>query len=222
MCFSATASLSAGIVLTVIGIASIRKVESSSQIVFASIPLVFAIQQFTEGLVWLSLSHTEFEPIHEIAMYAFLIFAQIIWPLWVPFAMLMLEKNATRKKLLQILIVLGMILASYTAFAFLSYKVEAKIQGHHIEYLIDYPHEFNDFIAILYVISTILPPFLSSVKRMWILGIFILLTAIVTAIFYEVYLISVWCFFAALMSVFVFGIMRGIEKPTKEFSTMKV
>ncbi|MCX6182280.1 MAG: hypothetical protein NT150_10165 [Bacteroidetes bacterium] len=216
MCFSATASFSAGIILTVIGIASIKKIQYPAQIMFAAIPLIFAIQQFTEGFVWMSLTHHGYHELNEFSTYAFLIFAQIIWPLWVPFSMLMIEKKASRKKIIQIFIVLGMILSSYTAFAFLSYKVESRILGQHIEYIVDYPHSLQNIIGALYVISTILPPFLSSVKRMWILGIFILLTSVVTAIFYEAYLVSVWCFFAALMSVFVYWIMKQIPSHIPE------
>ena len=54
MCFSATASFSAGIILTVIGVASIKKAHHKSQLLFASIPFVFGIQQFAEGNVLLT------------------------------------------------------------------------------------------------------------------------------------------------------------------------
>ena len=211
MCFSATASISAGIILSVIGVASIRKIQSPSQIMFASIPLVFAIQQFTEGLVWLSLLHPEFTLLNTVSTFVFLIFAQIIWPLWVPFSVLLIEKNEKRKKALKVLIVLGIALALYTTYCFVVYDVQSEILGRHIMYSVDYPHSLSNIVGALYVLSTIIPPFLSSVKRMWILGIIILLTSLITTIFYEIYIVSVWCFFAALMSVFVYGIMRKIN-----------
>ena len=40
MCFSAGASFGAGVLLSVIGVASVKKTSSSSQLIFASIPFV--------------------------------------------------------------------------------------------------------------------------------------------------------------------------------------
>ena len=55
MCFSAAASFTAGAVLTGIGVATLRKVEHPTYYLFASIPLLFAVQQFSEGVLWLTL-----------------------------------------------------------------------------------------------------------------------------------------------------------------------
>ena len=84
MCFSASASFGAGVVLSVIGVASIKKAKSPTQIIFASIPLIFAVQQITEGFLWLSLTHSNFASLKQVTTYIFLFFAQIVWPIWVP------------------------------------------------------------------------------------------------------------------------------------------
>jgi len=55
MCFSASASFAGGAVLTTIGVASVSKVSDPKQKLFAEIPLLFAFQQFAEGVVWLTL-----------------------------------------------------------------------------------------------------------------------------------------------------------------------
>jgi hypothetical protein len=47
MCFSANASFGMGAVLMVAGIASVKKVNNLSQVIFAAIPLLFAVQQFS-------------------------------------------------------------------------------------------------------------------------------------------------------------------------------
>ena len=54
MCFSATASFGASAVLGVIGVAAVAKAKTKPQRLFASIPLVFAVQQLSEGFLWLS------------------------------------------------------------------------------------------------------------------------------------------------------------------------
>ena len=54
MCFSAAASLAAGGTLSVVGGLTLAKVKNKSELPFASIPLLFGIQQAIEGAVWLS------------------------------------------------------------------------------------------------------------------------------------------------------------------------
>src|SRR5476649_1319487 len=98
MCFSASASFGAGAVLLVMGITSLKKSSKPSQILFASIPLFFALQQITEGFLWLSLLHPLYASCRWPATYLFLLFAQIIWPIWVPLSIRLLEKKPNRKK----------------------------------------------------------------------------------------------------------------------------
>ena len=109
MCFSATASFSAGVVLTVIGVATIKKVQHPSQILFASIPLLFAIQQIAEGILWLTLPNPAYLPTQVSFTYIFLFFAQVVWPLWVPMAILLLEKEDLRKRVQRYLVAAGML-----------------------------------------------------------------------------------------------------------------
>ena len=56
MCFSASASFGAGIVISTIGVVTLKKVSSPAHYYFALIPLFFAIQQFAEGFLWLALA----------------------------------------------------------------------------------------------------------------------------------------------------------------------
>jgi hypothetical protein len=66
---------------------------------FASIPLIFGVQQIAEGILWLTLPNSEYLTIQKIFTYVYLFFAQIVWPIWVPIAILLLEKEATRKNI---------------------------------------------------------------------------------------------------------------------------
>jgi hypothetical protein len=54
MCFSATASFSAGTVLLGLGALTLKLVRHPRELMFAAIPLLFAIQQWTEGVIWLT------------------------------------------------------------------------------------------------------------------------------------------------------------------------
>lgn len=51
MCFSPEASFAGGIIISAIGVATVKKIHNPSQLVFASIPLFFGVQQITEGVL---------------------------------------------------------------------------------------------------------------------------------------------------------------------------
>jgi hypothetical protein len=212
MCFSANASFGASVVLSVIGIASIKKTHHTSQLLFASIPLIFAVQQAAEGVLWLTLPNPDYRNIQKITTYLFLFFAQILWPLWIPIAILLLEKNATRKFIQKVLVGAGFIVGLYLTYCILSFPVEAKIKGLHISYIQDYPISLRFYGIVLYAMATIVPPFFSHIKKMWMLGVFTLISYIVTSIFYEHYILSVWCFFSSIISLSIYAIMVEISK----------
>lgn len=212
MCFSASASFSSGVILSVIGVISLKKVQQPSQIPFASIPLIFAFQQITEGFVWLSLSDPTYAALQTATTYIFLFIAQIIWPIWVPYSILMLEKKESRKTAGKILLGVGSVVALGLGYCLLTLHVEAKTAGQHISYIQNYPSTPRHIGAILYIIATIVPPFFSPVKKMWSLGAAILISYIITQLFYNDYIVSVWCFFAAVISITVFLVMQEVTK----------
>ncbi len=211
MCFSANASFGAGIILSVIGIAAIKKVERSSHIFFASIPFIFAVQQIAEGFLWLTLPNPEYTAVQGYFTYLFLFFAQTIWPIWIPISILLLEKEASRKRIQIFLVAAGILVGCYLGYCLLLYPVQATIIGYHIKYKLDFPPALKYVVVVFYALSTILPPFFSHIKRMWILGMAILISYIISAFFYEHYVLSVWCFFASVISISVYIIMIEIQ-----------
>ena len=213
MCFSASASFGAGVVLSVIGVASIKKARTSNEVLFAGIPLIFAIQQITEGFLWLALTHQAFSGLQTLTTYLFLFFAQVVWPIWVPFSIFKLNKEENFNKTQKVLIGIGLLVSLYLGYCLLSFNVQAKVIGYHISYAQDYPSLLGKYSGLFYVIATIIPPFISKVRKMRLLGISILLSYIITTIFYEDYIVSVWCFFASIISIVVLFIMHHLKTP---------
>lgn len=91
MCFSATASLTAGIGLSFIGYALLRKVHSKKEILVAIIPLFFAFQQLTEAIIWLTLDIPYFLSLKIAMTYIFLFFAFSVWPIASPLSIYLIE-----------------------------------------------------------------------------------------------------------------------------------
>lgn len=222
MCFSASASFTSGVVLTVIGIACIKKAHHPSHQLFAGIPFLFGIQQIAEGVLWISLPNENEINIQMIFTYLFIFFAQILWPVWVPLSLLMLEKNEGRIKFQKILVIIGVIVSTYLAYCILSYGVEAKIVEHHIAYIQNYPSVLRGYGILFYALATIGPAFFSNIRGMYLFGTAILISYIVSAIFYEHYVLSVWCFFSAIISLSIYFILNDISKRESNAFNMKM
>ena len=208
MCFSGGASITAGILLTFAGTETLRKVHKPSQIVFASIPLFFAFQQFSEGVVWLTIPNREYAGLQTIATYTFLVMAQFIWPMLVPLSVLLMEKNRTRKKILWSLLIVGAAVSFYYLYCLVAYHAHAEISYMHINYKSNFQSSFSKIPTAVYLIATLAPVFVSSVKRAYMLGVIIGLSALVSVIFFTECLISIWCFFAAVVSFVIYYTIR--------------
>lgn len=218
MCFSAEASFTASAVLGVIGIITVKKVNHPSALAFACIPFLFSVQQLSEGIVWVSLSNKEYAFLQSISSYLFLIIAQIVWPTWVPLSILLLEKNEKRKNALRLILAIGVGISLYLTFCFLFYDIDAEISMHHIKYNLNFPHSKHLLWlgGLFYFIPTVVSTFVSSVKRMHFLGTFIMLSCITTLLFTTKYFLSIWCFFAAILSVLVLLVIVNLKESTQE------
>ena len=212
MCFSASASLTAGAGLLIIGAIAVSQSKTTPQRVLASIPVIFSVQQVSEGLLWLSLSGAISIKWQNLFMYIFQVFAQVLWPTFVPLTILLFEKNVRRRQILRILLAVGMLTSLYLCWCLLFYNVSAMIEGHHIKYELDFPLGNRWFSGITYILAAVMAPFISSVRQMRLLGLLLLVSYLVSRIFYQDYLISVWCYFAAILSISILIIIRGLRK----------
>jgi hypothetical protein len=208
MCFSAGASFTAGVLLTVVGSETLRKVHKPSQIALAGIPVFFAAQQFAEGALWLTLGQPSHAGAEKLFTYLFLVMAQIAWPILVPLSVLLLERNKTRRRILQALLFVGAAMGLYYAYRLIVYPMHAEVVSRHIVYQDTAVNSLGLITIALYLFATVGALFVSSTKRVYVLGIIMGLSFIVSALFYIRCLTSVWCFFAAIMSFWVFYIVR--------------
>jgi hypothetical protein len=212
MCFSPEASFAGGIIISSIGVGTYKKIHKPSQLLFATIPIFFGIQQIVEGSLWLTIPNPEYLNIQRIGTYVFLVLADVLWPMMIPLSVLFMEENKRKKRIIWILLGMGILLSLYYASCLLLLNVTPEIQGYHIFYKTDFPESLSMIAFIVYLIVTIIPLFISSIKRTHLMGILMFLSCLVTAIFFTQYLTSVWCFFAALISGVVFWILSDSKK----------
>ena len=212
MCFSAGASFAASAIIGTIGIVTLKKAKTNGEIPFASIPLLFAGQQGAEGMVWLGLSSGNSESWKHFPVYIFLIFAQLVWPVWVPFSVLRLENDRARRTIIKGILGVGVCASLYLLYCILVYDVRAEIHSEHILYTLSFPAAFTWIISVFYFVPTVVTLFISSGKRIQLLGLAVLVSFVFSRIYFTEHLISVWCFFAGILSIIVFWIILTLKK----------
>jgi hypothetical protein len=212
MCFSAVASFTAGASLCLLGVASVRKVNSPNQYSFAAIPFIFGMQQIVEGIVWLSLRHDGRSLFRGMASMTFLLIAQVVWPVWMPYSFLRMETDAGRKRILKWFMVPATIVASYFLYCLISFDVQTEAVRHHVFYKLDFPKTLIPYAAGFYLVSSVIPPMLSRNLKIQLIGVVFLVAYIVSRLFFQPSLISVWCFFAIGVGILIYLFLRETEK----------
>lgn len=211
MCFSPEASFTSGTIISALGVYTLKKVRVPSQMLFASVPLVFGLQQLSEGMVWMSLRDPASAGMQRAGLFAFLLAARVVWPTLMPLAVLLMEREEHKRKLLRLFVLLGLSVSLYYSYCLLFLTVAPGIAGHHIQYISDFPESLAVPAFLIYFAASIPPLFISSIRRTRVLGGLLFVSSAVTALFYIEYLTSVWCFFAALSSIVVLWIVSTRE-----------
>lgn len=205
MCFSATSSFTAAVVLSTIGIYTLTQVSLKRLYLLAVVPLFFGIQQLSEGVIWV---HYAYYPLpkayFEAATELFLFFALFIWPLWIPLSLFIAEAKPIRKKVIAMDLCAGLILALLNLYYALGQEINVQVVNHSIHYSGEVPSQ-----TIIYPLIVLLPCFLSSVKKVWMYGLLIALTYVFAYSYYEITFVSVWCFFSAITSIAIYKIVQA-------------
>ena len=199
MCFSGTASFIAGTTLSLVGVATIKKAKRKAELPFATIPLLFGIQQLIEGVVWLSFSNSA---LNVVSTYAYSMFSHVFWPIFVPIAILLLEKDPVRKKILRVFTGVGLAVGIFLLYFIFQDGIISQVVNKSVLY--NSPHLYLPLVLTLYVLATCVSFLISSDKIINIIGIVMLASFTIAGLFFSTTFISVWCFFAAILSFIIF------------------
>jgi hypothetical protein len=164
-------------------------------------PILFAMQQSIEGLLWLNLPLAPDGPISTALTLLFLSFSEAFWPLFVPMAVLLIEPGEMRRHLIRFCLAVGAGVAAYLLWWILARPHGASILNGHIVYVTETRH--SAAVVLAYLAATSLPLMLSSQRTIVVLGAIILLGFATTYAFYWEAFVSVWCFFAAAASILI-------------------
>ena len=209
MCFSAEASFIVSGTLSIIGIAAIRRVSFRKDYFVACIPLIFSLQQLTEGLLWVVLQNPELALAQNSNWLAGLygIFIGVIWPAYAPFAIYREETDSQTKRVVASMLLVGVGLAAYTIIGMVHAPIVASIINHSIHYA--HQVEGQQFVLAMYLFATCAPFILSSRKLLNLTGTIITIGFFVAFFVYQQTFASVWCFFAAIASGLIYFFIRN-------------
>ena len=201
MCFSATASFSSGALLLGIGGLTLNEARRPRELAFAAIPLMFVIQQLTEGVIWLTFRH-ESPQLNVVMTYLYSFFSHVLWPIYLPVAVLLIEPAGRRRRALLGFVAAGLVVGLYLLYVMAAFPIVSRPTGEHVEY--DSPHFYAVAVMTLYLLSTTISSALSTQRAVKVFGVLALLSFAAAYYFYATWFISVWCFFAALLSIVIY------------------
>lgn len=206
MCFSVQASFAASAILEGGGVLALSKTSQKRDVLIAAVPLIFGMQQFFEGLVWMfpidSVPRT-------VTAYIFLFFAFLVWPTYIPIATWSHERDPQRRFLLKSFIFIGVAVTVSLLYFLFTQSLEIQTHAHRLFYQIDIPYEM--VVVGLYLVATVGSLILSTDRFVRWFGLLSFTFAGVAWVIYEQAFTSVWCYFAAVLSFII--VIRFLRTP---------
>jgi len=168
---------------------------------FAAIPLLFGLQQLMEGVLWLGFGW-ETPALNTVLTQGYSFFSHVLWPVYAPLATWLMEPRGPRRTALAMVSTTGIGVGLYLLYNLFANPIVARPVGGHIEY--DSPHFYVLAVMTLYLTATTVSMVLSSHRVVKLFGALALAAALAAYMVYTRWFISVWCFFAAVLSIIVY------------------
>ena len=218
MCFSMTASLTTAAILVPSGIYCIKEAKQLDKPywAFAMLPFMFGIQQLLEGGVWFALIKGDAFTVRAFSL-GFLVFSHVLWLGWVAYSAYLTESSPLLKRAFKLIAILGVFigLTMFIPLLFIPEWLSTSVVNKSIYYDLTFytdGYVSQPMLTAAYASVILIPLLLASDRYHKILGVFILFSGIISWVFYNWAFISVWCYFAAVISLYVFYVILSCVK----------
>ena len=224
MCFSASASFTASAVLMPLGLYSTHLARTNKQpnyVPLALVPFFFGVQQLVEGLEWTAIDSGRVEPMTTLAGLGFLFFAYCFWMIWIPWSAWSISRSTDSRGLQHRLrwvsivsTVLG--IGFYLPVLLNPPAVQPAVHStgrllYDVSNLHSIIHNFvnTEPVGELVYWGFIVVPLLAVADRaVKLFGVLIFVSIFLTWLTYSATFNSVWCFYCAVLSIFVIWIVN--------------
>lgn len=211
MCFSPEADLVGGLLISGVGVDVLTHVRGPSRYrALAALPLLLGAHQLVESLVWWGADGSVPHALGRLALWLYLLFAFVVLPTYVPWAVWRIEPHGPRRRLMAVLTGAGLVASAALLAAMLEGPVAVEAHEHHLAYSTGL--RAGGLVVALYLLVTC-GAFLLSGERV-IAGFGAVNTAAVVVISVLVLdgFASVWCAWAAVTAA-VFALhARRVER----------
>jgi len=193
------------------------------------LPILFSVQQICEGFVWLGLEQGDL-PLVRGAALLFLFFALFFWPFWVPFSVSFIEPRLRAKQFLSAIAVLALAFG-WALYAPILLDSGRRLSVHVVRHSIQYDFRIlpvfdavtGVFWQLLYLGSVFCPLLVSFNRRFRLFALTLASSAAISHFVFRYAFESVWCFFAAVLSLQLCHAFRELptwdRKPTARSGT---
>jgi hypothetical protein len=224
MCFSASASFTASAVLMPLGLYSThiaRKTGQRDYVPLALTPFFFGLQQLVEGVEWTAIDLGKVEPLTSLAGLGFLFFAYCFWMIWIPWSAWSIARS-TDSRGLQHRLKWVAIVATVLGIAFYlpvllnppALQPAVHSTGRLVYDISNLHSAIHNFVntepvgELVYWGFIVVPLVALSDKAVKLFGILIFVSIFLTWFTYSKTFNSVWCFYCAVLSIFVLYIVN--------------
>jgi hypothetical protein len=218
MCFSAEVSLGVAVVLLPVGGFCVASAwhKDRRYLLLAAAPLLFGLQQVCEAGVWAGLERAD-PDLGRAASRWFLFFALAFWPVWVPLSAVAIEPPGARRTVCLALVGLGLAVAVvyYPPLVPDGGWTGTRIVEHSIRY------DFSAIPAVraapgwvwpaTYLVAVCVPFLAVRDHHLWSLGAAVAVSAAISYVAFREAFASVWCFLAAVLSVYIAYVLHGLR-----------
>ena len=197
MCFSPQADLIGGLIVGGIGVDACRHVRSrNDHLLLAGLPLLLGTHQLVEAFVWWGVEGRVAHSVERVALWAYLLIAFVVLPIFVPFAVRALEPTAARQSLMTPFIVLGAGVSTVLLIAMLRSPIGVSEHPYHLAYDLNVSH--RGIVIPLYVVAACGALLFSGYRHIELFGMANLVAVGVLAWLTVDGFASLWCAYAAV------------------------
>src|SRR5690606_8801407 len=136
MCFNATASFVAAGVVGTAGMATLPLIRRAREVPLALFGVAFGAHQLLEGVVWTQMTAADVMVLRTPVVALWLVFAWALLPFWVPLALLLVETDGRRRRLMAVLAGGGAVVGLVLGVASFVGRVHAWAIDSHLSYVV--------------------------------------------------------------------------------------